>query len=260
MSHHFVLNDQDADYVRFRWVVCQIDILKRLRSTKAVEEALSSLPEGLDATYNRIFEMIPEHERTYVTRALSFLCAHDKFTILPGVPMLQPVLLPLVTENWRHDNFQSFGSDLYDLTALEEACGCLVTFGNSKWGNDVVYLAHSSVREFLFSERRNTDPNAISRLFALSEDIVDRTFLEATLTVTLEYTGPDNGYVYSYAYIGATLAIENRLKDLRRWKLDYLVLQMVTPQTELFEKLVRVMLGDEDETRERLTKVYRALK
>ncbi|KAL6412681.1 hypothetical protein AUP68_03886 [Ilyonectria robusta] len=244
----------------FCWVHCQIDILKQLRSIKAVEEALSSLPKGLDETYHRIFEMIPEHERTYVKRTLSFLCAHDKFAIIPGFPMHQPDLLSLVTENWRRENGQSSGSDLYGLAMLEKACGCLVTFGKNEWDFDVAYLAHSSVRESLFSERQDTNSNAISRLFAMSQDIVDRNFLEATVTVILEYTGPDDGDVYSYAYVGAILAIEHHLKDLRSWKLDSLVPQMVAPQSQCFEKLIRVMLGDPDENRERLTKVYHALK
>ncbi|KAH6971668.1 hypothetical protein BKA56DRAFT_677755 [Ilyonectria sp. MPI-CAGE-AT-0026] len=243
----------------FRWVDCQIDILGRLRSIKAVEEALSSLPKGLDATYHRIFEMIPEHERTYVKRALSFLCAHNKFTPIPGLPMLQSALLPLVTENWERENSQSSGSDLYDLTTLEEACGCLVTFDKSEWGVGVAYLAHFSVREFLLSERHNTNPNAISRLFALSEDIVDRTFLEATLAVVLEYTGPEDGDVYDYAFIGAVLSIEHRLKDLRSWKLDSLVLRMVSPQGQHSVRVVKQFCRDE-EVREKLTRVYHALK
>lgn len=258
-----MLNYRDADYFRFRWVDCQIDILRRLRSNEEVEEALSSLPEGLYETYERIFDMIPEYEHTYVKRTLSFLCAHDKFTSIPGQPMIPSALLPLVTENWKRENSQSSRSDLYDLTMLEEACGCLVTFGKSEWDNDVVYLAHYTVKEFLLSERRNTNSNAISRLFALSPNVVDRTFLEATLAVILEYTGPlpripDAGHVYDYVCIGAFLAIEHRLKDLRGWKLDSLVLQMVAPQGKYLEKVVERLNGDE-EARERLTKVFHAL-
>ena len=49
---------------RFRWVVCQIEVLKRCLKPSVLRSALRSLPETLDETYDRILLNIPpEYER-----------------------------------------------------------------------------------------------------------------------------------------------------------------------------------------------------
>ena len=44
----------DAYGIRFRWVQCQIDVLKKCATVKDVQTALYSLPGGLNETYERI--------------------------------------------------------------------------------------------------------------------------------------------------------------------------------------------------------------
>ena len=58
---------------RFRWAVCQLDVLKNCHHPKAIQETLNSLPNTLDGTYTRILRNIPEKQRPYTTRILQFL-------------------------------------------------------------------------------------------------------------------------------------------------------------------------------------------
>jgi hypothetical protein len=58
---------------RFRWVECQLTTLRGKRSLKAVKEALRQLPKGLEATYDRILNNIPEDERQVAHCVLQLL-------------------------------------------------------------------------------------------------------------------------------------------------------------------------------------------
>lgn len=59
--------------IRFRWAVCQLDISRRMITVDEIKEALESLPETLDETYECIFAAIPQHERRIAQRTLCLL-------------------------------------------------------------------------------------------------------------------------------------------------------------------------------------------
>src|ERR1700761_4720139 len=65
---------------RFRWAVCQINILKRLNHESAIRNALQKLPETLDETYERILMSIPTESKNLAFRTLSLLCAGPEST------------------------------------------------------------------------------------------------------------------------------------------------------------------------------------
>jgi ankyrin repeat protein len=60
---------------RFRWVFCQLQELKKLRSTReqSIEAALRSLPVGLNATYKRMLDRIDRHDRREAVTMLNWL-------------------------------------------------------------------------------------------------------------------------------------------------------------------------------------------
>jgi ankyrin repeat protein len=60
---------------RFRWVFCQLQELKKLRSTReqSIEAALRSLPVGLNATYKRMLDRIDNHDRKEAVAMLNWL-------------------------------------------------------------------------------------------------------------------------------------------------------------------------------------------
>ncbi|KAM7184713.1 hypothetical protein V8F33_012827, partial [Rhypophila sp. PSN 637] len=57
----------------FRWASCQIEVLSRLHTISDIRKALSDLPRGLDATYERILLSIPEEHKHRAKKALLLL-------------------------------------------------------------------------------------------------------------------------------------------------------------------------------------------
>ena len=58
--------------------MCQIDILQRVKGNRdAVRKALQNLPQGLDETYERIFDQIPDEARPFVHHTLKWIYAHN---------------------------------------------------------------------------------------------------------------------------------------------------------------------------------------
>lgn len=56
----------------FRWIQCQLDALRSIRTRQGLEDALKSLPVGLYETYDRIFEGIRDQDEVYVSRMLKW--------------------------------------------------------------------------------------------------------------------------------------------------------------------------------------------
>jgi Ankyrin repeats (3 copies) len=65
-----MLSDRTA---RFRWVVCQLDALRRCRTPAALETALTRLPKTLNETYDRILGAINEDDRRDALSLLKWL-------------------------------------------------------------------------------------------------------------------------------------------------------------------------------------------
>jgi hypothetical protein len=124
--------------------VCQIDILRRLTTVKAVREAIKNLPHSLTTTYDRIFEVVPKEESSVVRRTLSLLCGHVDAT---GSGWIRAdILICLIFKDW-DNRLGRAKSYLCDKDTLKDICGCLVTLGE----DGQFSLAHFTVREFLFS-------------------------------------------------------------------------------------------------------------
>src|SRR6202012_6250483 len=77
---------------RFRWAICQLDILKRLRAdVSTIRAALSNLPKTLDETYERIFLGIPEDDWLSVQHVFHWMVYHNDLfeTSIPLSTLLQ---------------------------------------------------------------------------------------------------------------------------------------------------------------------------
>lgn len=167
-----------TNFPRFRWAVCQIDILGRLKSQSAVRKALLELPESLDETYERILQTIPTEHREFTRATLSILAGQSELgeaetQMTPGA-LLSMVLRNLGLE-WSTDHF-------YNIYDIRETCGCLVTFTmvdmkSLAWDTttrghqekEVVLFAHYTVKEFLYADRTAHSLNVTARLFALDQ-------------------------------------------------------------------------------------------
>ena len=142
--------------IRFRWAVCQIDVLQRLKGEREIiKSTLANLPKGLYETYDRVTTEVPEDEQIFVQHTLYWICYH--FEIYGEQGILWRILLEAVARST-----SSQGIDLnaryYDLRILQETCGCLIEIippyrrlGSSGFEN--VAFAHFTVREYLDASR-----------------------------------------------------------------------------------------------------------
>ena len=145
---------------RFRWAVCQLDILKRLRpDVSTIRAALSNLPRTLDETYERIFLTIPEDDWLSVQHVFHWLIYHNDLfgTNIPLSTLFQAVQQSTV------DFLSQDADQLQDFEGLRERCGCLImveqeekrTGCNDKLVHQrsTVSFAHYTVKEYLQSPR-----------------------------------------------------------------------------------------------------------
>lgn len=153
---------------RFRWAVCQIDVLQRLGRQKDIKMAISNLPKTLDETYERIFQLIPEEDQQFVKLALIMICGNDDFR---PFPLMENQLLEAVLFNLHSGDSDEEDDDyvgFYTSDTLRDRCGCLISLTNNN-DKTFVALAHYTVREFLYSDRISRSSSAT---FALSDALV----------------------------------------------------------------------------------------
>ncbi|KAK3366110.1 hypothetical protein B0T24DRAFT_560333 [Lasiosphaeria ovina] len=156
----------------FRWAVCQIDAIQRLRPDYGIVRAeLATLPRTLDETYNRIFLSIDEEERPFVSHVLRWIYFDNKAHGYDHITC--PVILDAVYLSISKEiQSQKY---VYDEDALRELCGCLITItkfleDESSRSEGTVSFAHYTVLEYLESQRITMGPIA---MFALRKDILD---------------------------------------------------------------------------------------
>ncbi|KAK1757128.1 hypothetical protein QBC47DRAFT_342171 [Echria macrotheca] len=143
----------------FRWAVCQLDILRRLRYQNMVREAIKNLPQTLDETYERIFSLIADEDVDLVRHCLWWTMFHN---------VLWDSDLPLMSNILIDTYYLMTGKEVVDdqplvtdVEILREACGCLLSFSLSKYGGHKVNLSHYTVREYLESGRSHTGRSAL---------------------------------------------------------------------------------------------------
>ena len=125
----------------FRWVQCQLDSLRNIRTPQALSCALQALPAGLDETYDRILSSVREEDHEYVLRMLHWLVGSERplsfnevaeaIALAPGKDRLDPA------------------ERLVDPEDVFELCGSLIRAEH----DETIVLAHFSVKEYLLSAR-----------------------------------------------------------------------------------------------------------
>ncbi|CAO2647508.1 Nn.00g084300.m01.CDS01 [Neocucurbitaria sp. VM-36] len=173
----------------FRWAVCQLDTLRRLKpDVSTIRAALSNLPKTLDETYERIFLAIPEDDWPSVQHIFHWLVYHED---LFGTGIQLSTLLQAVQQSTR-DFLSSDADPLHDFEGLHELCGCLIMIEQKetpKCHHNNVYhplstvsFAHYTVKEYLqsprFSEKR-------VGFFALAQERIQKHFAGIALRQAL---------------------------------------------------------------------------
>ncbi|KAF8532395.1 hypothetical protein JB92DRAFT_2682269, partial [Gautieria morchelliformis] len=126
----------------FRWVVCQLDALRRCRSPAALEKTLTCLPKTLYETYDRILLEINEDYRQDALKLLQWLAFSARTLSLSEA-------VDLLATDPDTENGPLFDPNrrLWNPHDVLTICASLVTITVPD-----VSLAHFSVREYLVSE------------------------------------------------------------------------------------------------------------
>ena len=146
---------------RFRWVQCQIDHIRTLRTANDIKKALGKLPPGLDETYDAILLSVPSEDQEVLRKALQLICFSAR-----------PLRLAEVAEAVIVEPGISYIDDDDRLQRPED----LLDIGKSLFVQDggrskYLELSHFSVKEYLISERIKRGP-AVT--FAVDEDMANR--------------------------------------------------------------------------------------
>jgi ankyrin repeat protein len=135
------------DQNRFRWVFCQLEVLRHCFPTN-LRHVLEELPKTLDDTYKRILKEINNSNWGHAYRLLQCLAVASRPL---QVEELAEVLafdlsttgIPKLNEDWRWENQEQ---------AVLSACSSLVSVITNN-GSRIVQFSHFSVKEFLTSHR-----------------------------------------------------------------------------------------------------------
>ncbi|KAE9376195.1 hypothetical protein N431DRAFT_404374 [Stipitochalara longipes BDJ] len=206
----------------FQYVSCQFDALRLHRSRAKIQEALRSLPEGLDATYNRMLIAIAPEYRKQVASVLKWLAFSlrpllvdelaEIFILDPDSPVpfdeAQRLFNPedvlthlagLVVQVPVHDNFEYILMGKHDVFEIR--------------------FAHFSIKEYLCSTRMTLE------YFSTAEQTSHLYIAESCITYHLQLSTN-------------TLASEDTLKRFILW--DYVGQYW----SSHLEKVARVMWTD----------------
>ncbi|KAG4414253.1 hypothetical protein IFR04_012625, partial [Cadophora malorum] len=137
----------------FRWVVCQLDVLRKCLKVDALRKALKSLPKTLDDTYARILLSIDEDYSQDAFRILQWL-------VYSARPLRIEEMVEVIAIDTEKSQFNP-ENRLPDPRDLLTICSSLITtISVTAEDNDGAFkeitelrLAHFSVKEYLISDR-----------------------------------------------------------------------------------------------------------
>ena len=177
MSHD-LLDQSLNNRGRFRWVSCQLEVLRRCFPS-SIRDTLETLPQTLDATYEHILLGIDEEKWQFAHRLFQCLSVSVRPLRIEELAEILAVqfdtgALPHFHTGWRLSNAEE---------AVLSACSSLITVINVD-GFRVVQFAHFSVKEFLTSHRLHLTTENLSR-YHIVPHLAHTTLAQASLGVLL---------------------------------------------------------------------------
>ncbi|KAK1530258.1 uncharacterized protein CCOS01_05361 [Colletotrichum costaricense] len=140
----------------FRWIVCQLDSLRRIKGSKAaIMNELRNLPKTLDEAYDKILEAIPEEDLQIVVSALDWICFNNKVFGRKWID--SNVLIEAIQKDLSRQS-RCAKDYRYDVDFLRELCGCLITVTADVefdfCGGLEISFSHYTVMEYLATSIR----------------------------------------------------------------------------------------------------------
>ena len=157
---------QSSSLYRFRWVFCQLEVLRHCIPA-SIRQTLNQLPKSLDDTYLRVLGQIPQANQAHAHRMLQFLVVAVRPLEVKELAELlafefdgAPEEIPKYRPGLRVDD---------QTQAVLSTCSSLVTTSEVRYGKRnrrvlrYVQFSHFSVKEFLVSNRLTPLPGDISQ-------------------------------------------------------------------------------------------------
>ena len=150
----------------FRWVECQLDAIRGCLKPDQLQRKLTSLPKTLDETYARILNNVDEEFVEDVRRVLCCL-------IYSYYPVAVEELAEIVAVDAEGEDYYDDRNCLNEPRDILTVCSGLVTtarsrritlMGDAQIPIEEVRLAHYSVKEYLVSDRSNSQRSAEFRI------------------------------------------------------------------------------------------------
>lgn len=242
------------NFLRFRWVTCQLDSLKNCLNRPSLRKALTSLPKSLDETYDRILCNIDEDNRQYALRILQWLT-------LSARPMttaeLAEAVVVEIDEDPHFDPERRFpqpqdvlkicSSLITTATATEDirkGHSRLVNFNVPEHTVIVVKLAHFSVKEYLVSNRITQGP---AKQYSIQEVYANTCMAETCLAYLLHLGNPY--CFYYYEDVDADEVDDPEWFPLARYAAHHWThhARMADPETSIYPDLCMKLYEDKDE-------------
>lgn len=165
----------------FRWVYCQLEMLRNCVTIHALRKALGSLPKTLDDTYERILSNIDESYAVEVQKVLQYL-AFCQWA--PTLAEMVEILAIDWDDDEPHFDAQNRIPDPKDILNM---CSSLVTTSEGRvqflgqrnhFAVTTLRLAHFSVKEYITSSRIKTSKASIYAVSPVSSNqFITRTYL-----------------------------------------------------------------------------------
>jgi ankyrin repeat protein len=176
-------------FLRFRWVACQLDELRKCAKLSELRKILKSLPKNLDETYERILLNVDELYKEDVRRVLQWLC----FCAQPvTLEEMVEVLAVTFEDRPRFDVDQRYPEP----EDILSRCSSLVSLSRTtpRWLDDEDWLddearyeltlAHFSVKEYLISDRIR---NGAARGYRVTKNRADLFIAQTCLAYLLQF-------------------------------------------------------------------------
>ena len=142
--------------IRFRWVVCQLDMLRNCVTLPALRRALKSLPKTLDETYERILTSIDESYSSDVRKLLQFLTFSQHAMNLTELVDVVAVDMDAKVPQFDPENRIPNPKDILTMCSTLVTMATITGYPTTDWQLETwstLRLAHFSVKEYFLSER-----------------------------------------------------------------------------------------------------------
>ena len=175
--------------IRFRWTACQLDSLRDCFSVYDVREALASLPEDLDKTYDRILENINKKHHQVALNILQWLTYSARPLRLEEVVEVIAIDLedtPRFNPQKRYREPRDIWMICSSLISLQEE---VLENAGERSPKVIVQLAHFTVKEYLISPRIR---EARVKQYSIQEVAANAFIAESSLAYLLQFDKPDS--------------------------------------------------------------------